>query len=652
MAQSPPKPTRGRKSPPARYGGLPIAPTLEGIPVELRGKTLGYVGDRDVATMQRLSRSSLPLSRHQMRELCDSLPTEKELGAYVEERRQMRLTPFRVAVYSATSAVYDEYGTVLASAPYVVVGRINEVAEGSRYSFMDVYDVGTSEDEETEEEQVHDQDEEEQGYAGGRANPFASMHVLVSDEALVETGSEGIRMVTEHLSRGIPDPATVLGILRKRKSCRSRQRGEDGPDDYGLSAAINYTRQVLRPLLVRLVGERDVDLLYDGENRGDIEDLLIPVGESQAELVAYRANLERVRLLVWGWLGAAPLDTVNEYDGTEDPVTASTLLTQATLLLQQYLSFDLQDTLDALQELEESPSFPTDREIIDWVEERRKRGETLTVSFLVPADGRIVAVKVLALTVSGWSVAWKEYEATAAESRWSSLRALTDKERTESPVGRWDAVVRARRLPGDVDPHTALEVMRSRAGVTESDGRYGIETVRQYLRERLDTTPYLGTVVGHLTSLYDLSREAQIDQVVEEVFATPTEIGSVSRVRVFHHGLQVLRLLAYLWLRVEEGGTAGIREVESVRRSAPPRDSTERTAERLETDVYDVLLEIRGYYSRLSEVAGGDLPSAADGGDEEGGDEEGGDIPVRGNEGSRGEDEEYNEEPAEGDEEL
>jgi hypothetical protein len=90
-------------------------------------------------------------------------------------------------------------------------------------------------------------------------------------------------------------------------------------------------RGVLRHFLVKVLGESGTDRLYD--RRDDVTRLILPVitADTHPEDVAgrireYCQDLETLRMLVWGWLGAVSPATANGYDGGEVVVTPETLV--------------------------------------------------------------------------------------------------------------------------------------------------------------------------------------------------------------------------------------------------------------------------------------------------------------------------------------
>jgi hypothetical protein len=542
---------------PQRYHGL-VSASLQGLPSELHDVVVGKVSDRDVAVMQRTGGVASRMSRGRMRELCDTLPTEREIEAYLERARRMRTTETRLAFYNPTDVLRGYDDEIQARDPYVFMGRLN-VSDGKvREDYLYLYDLIPRSDE----------------------DDLVDLTRVLHDDPPKNTS-----LSLDYLVRsGIPDPATVLAILRGRRGCRSDYRSEHSRDDYGLDVATAYARGVLRPLLVQVVGLGGLDRLYDRESRGHVEELVLDVPAES--VVAYRSTLERLRLLIWVWFGAVDLSVLGEFESANDPVTPGTLKEEAVELLEEYLSVDLSAELDRLDEIERGAYLPTDKEVIAWVERARKDGREVAVGVLSDRYlERQSGAQVRVLTLAGGEVEEAEYaiETNEAVDGWARIRSVS----ARPVVTGWQTSVKERRLGGIVDPVTLLEVMRSRPGVLEGDERYGVAEVRRYLREALQGASGLGWVLTAIGDLYDLSREPDLSRNVLRLTSDDPR-----SIRNYYRGLQTLRMLVYVWLGTDERhvGPSLLTEEETY---------TFKDARELASIARDALVQLRTYYRQL-----------------------------------------------------
>jgi len=405
------------------------AASLEGLPSELGREISSRLPPSGVAGLQRASRRSQYMSREAMTQLCEQLPTEKEVDDY-ERYLDEVLSEHTVSRYDPKGGIVCRLGRVHPTGCYVI---------NTRDGWSSIV--------------VEDADEMGVGYA--------------IDE-----------------SRGIPDPWTVLAMLRRRVGCRSIYNRQHGKDLYGLDIVRDYVRGVLYQYLVPILGVESVELLYRPKDRGDIADLMLPVAEGEDEVKRlekrqnYQRNLQRLRLLVWLWWIEMQWEEVEHAIANEHHVVIADgvvgeqrLLASATELLTQVELLDkgLQYSVWSVDK-QMRDALPTDKQVREWIASNWTRREGLRVGFFDTYKKEVIVLKAVNGSVSISKIRLINVDYKTKE--WTRLET-TDNELTIQDI--------IKSLPGRADPITMLTIMREREGRVESTEKYGIEEVRKYL---------------------------------------------------------------------------------------------------------------------------------------------------------------------------
>jgi len=481
--------------------------TLTGLPRELGTMIASHLPPRAVGSMQRTSKRTQQFTSVEMKKLCETLPDEDELGDYLKYLED----------------VYDDRRVYRYDPIILQIAR----KQAGTYTIYYLVDI----------------------------NNWTQIRLIA--------GKEGE-------SDGIPDPTTVLDILRRRVGCRAAYLDKHDVDGYGVNMARNYLRGVLRPFLLPIVG-KDEEMLFIVGDDTDIDDLVRPIPTSTDEeeeirlRKKYQNNLQHLRMLVW-WMNRI---TDLEYEQDVDP---GILRQEAVRLLEQIKEYstNLFDLMSKLDE-ERDTSLPDHAEVVRWIrkslvdEEMKRKG--LRVSFLTD-----------------------EYQSVVLETLNGNARI----------IGGLTLEEVLSKLPGRVDPNTLLTVMREREGKVEKDKRYGISSVRWY------TTSIL-TDAGYSIGYTVLSDEEYIGQaaIEEGRIVTPSEyVDLIIKLRLLAVWMEAVTYeQARKWIKTDPVITDKINklDVNILRRQAR-----------------EVVKIVEEFVEQLADVAGGDVT----GGDVTGGTEE------------------------------
>jgi hypothetical protein len=273
-----------------------------------------------------------------------------------------------------------------------------------------------------------------------------------------------------------------------------------GEDTYGLDLVREHVKGVLYPFLAPLVRDGGVDLVYAAKD-GEVESFLRPVlpegleddVEDDVEVAevaerrkTYRLHLERLRMMVWIWLGTMSGEVrahrVREHVSLPaPPLRDGEMLSAVAGLVRDVVTFDLEGLMHTL---DRTVHLPDHRETIRWIRDCLSRGIPFRMTldgvyseqcaFLVfttithGADGRVTYV----------SVRGVDNPDRRLYSQLTGIEVVpTPPERT------LEHFLAGGRLPGCLDPATVMQVVRARE---EGKGvsAYGIEAVRKYLVDR------------------------------------------------------------------------------------------------------------------------------------------------------------------------
>jgi len=381
--------------------------SLTGLPKELGSMIASHLPPKAIGSMQRTSKRTQQISLAAMKKLCETLPNEDELRDYTQYLKE----------------VYSERSVSRYRPDIVQVARKHPKHAGISYSLRD----------EDGWKQIHKEDE-----------AFKFM--------------------------GIPDPNSVLGILRRRVGCRREYLVKHKVDAYGLNIVRTYLRGVLRPFLLPIVGEYEDEVFNPLNIRADIERLVQPIPTSESEVEAlrmrkkYQNNLLLLKLLVWTWLGEVNWAlALHQIDNVEDiTIDAETLIREARELIIQVHNYSnrLVYIMKRFDD-EKVNSVPDHPQIVRWIREMlSKKRMRLRVAFL-----------------------GDDYSVTILQALNGNVQI------TPSGIGLEEVLS---NLPGRVDPNTLLSVMRE-----HQDNKHRIAMVRSYIRVVLKDVDYYTLLSGN-----------------------------------------------------------------------------------------------------------------------------------------------------------
>jgi hypothetical protein len=186
------------------------------------------------------------------------------------------------------------------------------------------------------------------------------------------------------MPQGLPDPITMLKVLRERKECRERYRAAHGADRYGIDVTLYYARRVMHARLVKVVGE-DTEPVYQAQTDEGLRALLLPIPEDSQGLREYQSAVQELLILTIGWLVAGcPLVALDELEGGLPPTAREDVIERVVEVLESVARFDrmVQHQVDVEDTTMMAARPSRDGEIVAWVEHPFRAGETFRVSIL------------------------------------------------------------------------------------------------------------------------------------------------------------------------------------------------------------------------------------------------------------------------------
>lgn len=521
--------------------------SLMGIPKEIGSYVSGFLPRQDIARMQRTNKRTKEFTAAHMKRICDSLPDEDELLSYVNYLQQIDSEEKISSLNITNNSIH--YGTAQHT------GEDYYIQENDGWLRL-----------------LSDDDSD------------ISWRDIWSDSAV---------------SKGIPDPRTVLSILRRRTSCRKEYIKEHGKDEYGLDIVRNYQRGVLRRYLEVMIGRNSLDLLYEVKTT-DLGQLVTNIDSADEyedrddyldDLKDYQQRVQRLRIIVWFWLqdvawedAWAHLNTEEENPAEND--TPENLMEEAQQLVKRV--FELDERLpELLQEIDkiQANSLPTHSELIEWIKKKIRKEEDFRIAFLHKWD--VYELTFFRNVFSLDKIVRNETKPTYRIERTSSIVSdVSIRDILFSKIEDPDNIFEAIKQ-GFLDPNTMLTIMRDRSG-HENEIRYGIADVREFLDRVMGAA---GTKTMFSSQNIKIDNEVYLDKLRN---TTKKELPK------YVDTVQKLRLVA-VWA---EAGTS-----EQRNRWYLPRDINNITLYQASTELFNILGHFR---VELADVAGGDEVEESD----------------------------------------
>jgi len=426
---------------------IPTAASLLGIPREIGELVSTALDDRDVAVMQRTATGTRRIAKKQLLELCKTLPTSGEVKAYLMERSRS-LADITVAFF-----------------------RVG----GSKTSWQ-LVSVGL--DEPIPDSLVLKQ--RAQVYRFGQDLPITRNNkpsFVTQMRKWFETGK---------LPAGVPDPSTVLAILRRRISCLSPQ--------YGVEMVRTYYRGVLERYLLILIGREGVDVLYTSNESG-LDVLILPRPTDKNE-GTYMAALLVLEFLVHGWLW--PIAWWDSLDTSEPRLDRVRSYIRA--LLNDILIYDRELEAQLVSaDMKKFELLPPVQDVLRYISTPvNEENDEQLLAFAV-GDGRIVEV-VHSVLDERLEVDHYRYTITMVNDIFRIVReTLAYEEQSPEIVQK----IRNGNLPGLLDPYNVLRSYGNEIGVAHE---HHVIVIKRYILFRQLLQPLvviLGDVDEVNTLLYE-----------------------------------------------------------------------------------------------------------------------------------------------------
>lgn len=261
-------------------------PTLLGIPRELSGMIFNKLPDKELARMQSVSGRTKALTNKNIQEICNELPTQKEVLAFVKDMLVLRNFATCFFVHA------DQFHEPQVNSLYIEDGSF--------------------------------------GYKNFLIMPgFGTYGILTASTGWLER-NEGLGNVTT-----LANPETIRNILARRGSC-SAQKGQ-----YYADLMQRYIRSIIDPFLEPFISAENIKKMYAGQDIPDGEFIRPPqpnqIDGNDNPFKAY--NLQVLRLiLALGWLrnGRNIEDTIHEDDQENAARLFETLTRTIREIRQEY----------------------------------------------------------------------------------------------------------------------------------------------------------------------------------------------------------------------------------------------------------------------------------------------------------------------------
>ena len=411
-----------------------------------------------------------------MEKFCDTLPTEEELLVYVNNILEVRRIEI-ISFYDAKSA-NTQVTVIVFNGTSVQHGLVHIV-----YMF-NVKQIG-------------------------EWTQITSVEPLIIP---VRTSFSDSEHILDHLV-GIPDPYTVARIVRKRKSCMKMHDETNSDEEYGVELATTYMRAVLAPFFSKIV--TNVAQLYDSVPPKPPREQLMTIPDNDDAIThQFEADLERVKLLVWGWLqlrGSRQLiDYAAEWEAPED---IETIRIAASTMVEEYVTKAAVDRHVQTEEEEEEndKELPTRQEISDWLKNELRNNRPVNIR-LFDSSFRVVTITTLGRGILLLTVSRLDIHKRGREYR---FRIVTDLPIKLNPNLDKDAQTLITNLYGLLDPTTMLAIMKSREEAApdsddseaEEDSQYGEAEVQHYIRSVINYVTHHFIESDNMEALH-FSREA------------------------------------------------------------------------------------------------------------------------------------------------
>jgi len=514
-----------------RYGGH-VTPSLTGMPLDISRGISSLLPPGGVAALQVTSKRTKQMSRVALERLCLLLPLEGEIVRYTSSISQShRDKP--IAFYNAL----DMSVTIR-----IITGHVSAY----RVFLVNGWNVVT----------------------------------VTSDASGVRVPGTSVTY-DKPIPNGVPNPITALAILRRRMGCRKTHLERYNVDNYGLDIARTYQREVLNRFLIPILGRDNIELLYGHRGwEGDLADIILPIadGESTEEQrQTYRNNLVVLTMLIRLWVRTSEesielADEAIEIDAAIEH-TDEMLLDRANTLLAVIRQADIEfeHYMEGLDE-NDKQALPDHHEIVKWMQDMRNNGKRFRIAFMI--SGSVNILEILGPLDMRFS-------AVVADTEWETLEMIDNIH--DIHLG---TILKTKQLPGDVDPRTMLNVMRSRIGRVEEDPRYGISKVSKYFDNEMERIEG-GNITDEFGNVVDVLGK---DEDYKDPFYDSRR-GEHNRI------VQELRLMAY-WT-----GAGTYEQREKWLDVARPIGGLEVVDQVLKSNAQNVLDVLRAFRDELADVA-------------------------------------------------
>jgi hypothetical protein len=511
---SPKPPPGSRSSPGSRlpYHGL-TRPTLQGLPQDLKDTVSGFLPPRDLAKMQQTGKAGVRMTKNELK-----LPSEGEITAYVNDILD-RKTETRVSFYAPETPPADQdqgsQANVRVFRFHVGVGR------GLGHSVTD-YSIGYSQEEGSVDWAVP-------SVSSARAIPMRTNPIGRDELSLTLSGGNGV-----------PDPFTVLEIVRRRAGCRSDYESEHPNREYGVDIAERYRLATVYPFLDRVV---DLELYRDVATTDQRDTAIRQVTDDDPEAVRdYQINLEKSRVLVWAWMGLASRQTLDDYVASwRPPTTAQELGEGARVVLRAYDSDSASSYLTSRSESGDDVLLPTHDEIIAYLMTEMEAGRALRFVLYDPNhDGHKFSITIVESDTDE-DVQYLRHTTTTILRPSARRRDFAYKISPSSRMPFSDSEVNVELL-AYLDPITVLSVMKSRPEAA-TDPTYGELAVQAYMRKLM--APFISPFLA----------DADVERVYGPDYAFISEEDILGSLETEQERLDLreLVLLTYGWLESRYG---------------------------------------------------------------------------------------------------